>query len=112
MKIYKTNEEVMADVKDGVLRIDGDVKFQCNVDIKATIDALNINAKNIDAWNINARDINALNIKALNIDALDITYYAICVAYKSITCQTIKGTWEEHAESICIDGELTIKGKQ
>jgi hypothetical protein len=61
MKIYKTQQEVENDVKDGVLAIEGDVKFECSVSIRASIfvTAGNITAGNITAGNITAWDINA-----------------------------------------------------
>jgi len=89
MKIYKTQREVEKDIKNGVLAIEGDVKFECSISICASIkvtagninarninarniDARNINARNINAWNIDARNINAWNIDARNINAWDI----------------------------------------
>jgi len=30
MKIYKTQQEVEKDIKDGVITIQGDVKFECS----------------------------------------------------------------------------------
>jgi len=80
MKIYKTNEDVIKDIKNGVLAIEGDVKFECSISISASIivtagdiNARNINARNINAWNITARNINAWNITARNINAWNIT---------------------------------------
>jgi len=89
VKIYKTQSEVEADIKDDVLVVQGDVKFECSISISASIkvvngnidagninardiDAGNINARNIDAGNINARDINARDINARDINARDI----------------------------------------
>jgi len=76
MKIYKTQREVEKDIKNGVLAIEGDVKFECSISICASIkvtagniDAGDINARNINAGNIDARNINAGNIDAGNIDA-------------------------------------------
>ena len=94
MKIYKTQSEVEADIKNGVLAISGDVKFECPISIDASIivtngniTARNITARNINAWDItawditagdiNAGDINARNINALNITARDITAWEI-----------------------------------
>ena len=75
MKIYKTNEDVIKDIKNGVLAIEGDVTFDCSISISASIivTAGNINARNINAWNITARNINAWNITAGNINAWNIT---------------------------------------
>ena len=100
MKVYKTQQEVEKDIKNGVLAIEGDVTFECSISIDASIHvkfghinagdikalninagninagdikALNINAGNINAGNINAGNINAGDIKAGNINARDIT---------------------------------------
>jgi hypothetical protein len=113
MKIYKTQEEVEKDIKDGVLVIDGDVKFECSISIDASIDAGDINARdinavNIDARNIDAWDINAWDINAWDIDARDITYYGVCFAYDNIECTSINGR-KENAKHFCLDGEITIK---
>ena len=47
MKIYKTQKEVEKDIVDGVLEINEDVTFECNIDIDASI-----NAWDIKAWDI------------------------------------------------------------
>ena len=79
MKVYKTQSEVEKDIKNDILAIEGDVKFECSISISASIivtagniNARDINAWNINAWNINARDINAGNINARDINAGDI----------------------------------------
>ena len=89
VKIYKTQSEIETDIKNGVLVIQGDVKFECSISINASIKVIsgnidakdiraldinadNINARNIDAYNINAWDINAWNIDAKDINAEDI----------------------------------------
>jgi len=79
MKIYKTQSEVEADIKNGVLAISGDVKFECNISIEASIIVTNgnITARNINAWDITASDINARDINARNIIARDITAWNI-----------------------------------
>ena len=95
MKIYKTQEEVMADVKNKVLTVDDNVSFEFsfNLDISLQI------AGDIVAWNINAR----------NINAGDITYYAFCCVYESIRCSSIKARREKHYLPICLDGELVVE---
>lgn len=74
----------------------------------ADINAGNIDAWNIDAWNIDAEDINALNIDALNINALDISYYAVCIAYQTFSCRSVRGK-RENAIHACLDGEIEYK---
>ena len=133
MKIYKTNEEVKKDIVNGVLDCKGDVKFECNVDIEASINARDINAWNINArdinaedinaldinaWNINAGDINSLDINALdinawninagNINAGNIKYNAFCNVYNSIKCKSIKAKREIHNKPVCLEGKLEI----
>jgi len=132
MRIYKTQDEVEKDIKNGMLIIEGDVRFECSIKIEASIkivagniDALNINAFNIDALNIDALNINALNINALNINALninafnidaedidagDILYYAVCFAYKNIKCLSIRAK-RKVAKHFCLDGEIIFKEK-
>ena len=117
MKTYKNQAEVEADIKDGVLAIEGDVTFECSISIGASIvvtagdinarniTAWDINAGNINAWdinavNINAGDINAWDINAVNINAGDILYYAFCCVYQSILCTSIKAKREKHREPI------------
>jgi hypothetical protein len=117
MKIYKTNEEVIKDIKDGELVIKGDVTFECSVFINANITARNITAYNIDALNINAciinaNDINANDIKASNINACDILYYAFCCVYRNIKCSSIKARRTPSKEPICLEGKLEIISKE
>jgi hypothetical protein len=125
MKIYKTQQEVEADIKDGVLAIDGDVKFECPISINASIivnagdinarninaldiNALDINARNINALDINARNINALDINALDINARNISYYAFCSVYYNIKCKSIKARRTPAHPPVCLNGELEI----
>ena len=120
MKIYKTQKEVEKDIKDGVLEIDGDVKFECSISIEASIRVSgNISALDISALDISALDISALYISALDISALDIIardisarnilYYAFCCVYQNIKCLSIKAKREPAHEPICLDGKLEIK---
>jgi len=127
MKIYKTQKEIEADIKDDVLVVDGDVKFEVSFSISASlkiagdinawdinawdINAWDINAWDINAWDINAWDINARNINAWDINARDILYYAFCGVYNSIKCLSIKAKREKHNEPICLNGKLEIKDK-
>jgi len=102
MKVYKTQEEVDADLVDGNLIVDDCVKFECNVTIPHNINAYNIDAHDITAYNIDAHDITAYNI----------AYYAFCVAYGSIDCTSYTARRQPNSHPpICLDGELTIKKK-
>ena len=75
------------------------------------INARNIKARDINAVNINAEDIKARDINAWNIDAGNILYYAVCFAYKNITCSSIEGD-RENSKHFALDGEITIKPKE
>ena len=97
MKVYKTQAQVEKDIKNGVLAIDGDVRFECSINIEASINARNINARDITAW---------------DITAWDISYYAFCGAYQSIKCTNIKSERQKAQEPICLDGQLEIKPKE
>jgi len=135
MKIYKTQEEVTADIKDGVLVIDGDVRFECDISIGASIvvtkgnlNCLNLKCLNLTCWDLTCWDLKCLNLKCLNLNCFDLTcrnitcwdltcgnlkcrdlsYYALCFAYHSITCTSYKARREVHQKPICLDGELTI----
>ena len=94
MKVYKTQSEVEKDIKDNVLVVDEDVKFECSISIEASLKI----AGDINAWNITARNINAWNI----------IYNALCFVYASIRCHSIKAKREVHQKPICLDGKLEI----
>ena len=72
------------------------------------INAGDINAANINAGDINAGDINAANINALNIDAANINYYAVCIAYQTFSCMSVRGK-RKNAIHACLDGEIEYK---
>lgn len=132
MKIYKNQSEVDADIKDGVLLIKGDVRFEVSFSIEANIvvEEGDINALDINAWDIkagdinavdiNAGDINAVDIKAgninagdinaLDINAVDISFYAVAFAYNSFVCKSIVGR-RENSKYFCLDKEVEIKKK-
>lgn len=114
--------EVSAD-----LEIHGDINAcnikVCNVkadnikawDINAgDINAGNINAGNIKAGDINAGyikawDINACDINAGGINARDISFFAICVAYKTLKCRAINGR-RNNSICICLDSVVNASG--
>lgn len=115
-----------------------DVTIQCDIKVNSNIYARNIyardvnarniyawdvNAKDANAWDVNAKDVNALNIdarnvdarnvdawnvNALNIDALNILYYAVCIAYETFKCKSVKGR-RENSVHMCLDGEIEYK---
>jgi hypothetical protein len=106
MKIYRSQSEVERDIKDEILVIEGDVKFECSISIEASIKVI---CGNITAGDITAGDITAGDITAGDITARDILYYAFCCVYKSIKCLSIKAKREIHHEPICLEGKLEIK---
>jgi cytoskeletal protein CcmA (bactofilin family) len=103
MKIYKTQEEVERDIKNGSLSIEGDVIFECSISVFSHIKVSgNITARNINAWNITAGDITAG----------DISYYAFCCVYQNIKCCSIQARRISNQEPICLDGGLTIEASK
>jgi len=134
MKTITSQQEVDEMIVDGVLRIDGDVRFAVSVVVKAhiivsgditawnitaraitarDISANDISAGDITAWNITARDISAndilaRNITAGNITARDISFFAVAVAYKKFKCKSITGQ-RENSKFFCLDGDVEIK---
>lgn len=87
------------------------VIFNFDLDIKANIDACDINARDINAININAYDITADDINAYDIKANNIIYFAVCFAYENIKCKSIKGR-RENAEHFVLDGKIEIVGEE
>ena len=128
-RVYNTQEEIDADTVNGVLHVEDDIQITFDCVVKGSINARNINARNIDAgsinarsinagnikaddidaWNINAWNINAGNIDAGNIDAGNILYYAVCFAYSSFKCKSIKGL-RENSRHFCLDREIEFIG--
>ena len=88
MKIFKNNEELKELIKDGWIIINDDIQCDFDIDVEASI--------------------NANNIKAYDIKAKNISYYAFCVTYNSIECESIKGR-RKNSFHRCLDGELIIK---
>ena len=92
------------------------IVFDFNLNIKANIDAYDINAWNIDvcdinAWNINAWNINTNNINARDINAWKINYYAVCFAYEDIICNSIEGR-RHNSRHFVLDGKLEVKNER
>lgn len=120
MLVFKNLEEMepYLDKKTDTYRFEDVVQFcfdlrsDSNIsawDINAwNIDAGDINAANINAGDINAGDINAANINALNIDAANINYYAVCIAYQTFSCMSVRGK-RKNAIHACLDGEIEYK---
>ena len=88
-------------------------------DINAyNVDAINIDARNITAHDITALDINTYKLKAEDIDAgniiasdivaKDIYYFAVCVAYKSLKCRSIKGK-RKNAKYLALDETVEVE---
>jgi polyisoprenoid-binding protein YceI len=105
MRVFKNNEELKSLIIDGNIIIHDDISCDFNIN-----DNANINANDINANDIKAFDINAGNINAKDIEARDVSYYAFCVAYKDIECESIKGR-RDNSFHKCLDGKLTIKEK-
>jgi len=91
MKIYKTQEEVTADIKDGVLVIDGDVSFECDISIRASIvvtkgnlNCLNLKCLNLTCWDLTCWDLDCRDINCLNLNCFDLTCWDLDC--RNLTC--------------------------
>ena len=103
IRIEKT-EDAEKYIRDGVLKIDGDILFAGDdVNIPAKILCKNIYSekypRNIYAYDIKARVINAWDIKAKDINAQKIQYYGFCIAYSSMKYENIEARRKKH---ICL----------
>ena len=114
MKIYKTQEEVNADITHGVLVIKGDVRFECDISIGASIVVTkgDLNCLNLNCFDLTCRNLDCWNLTCFNLTCRDLTYYALCFAYQSIKCTSYKTRREVHQKPICLDGEITIVKKE
>ena len=95
MLVFKNLEEMepYLDKKTDTYRFEDVVQF-C-FDLRSDS---NISAWNIDAWDIGALDINAANIN----------YYAVCIAYQTFSCMSVRGK-RKNAIHACLDGEIEYK---
>ena len=95
MKIYKTQAEVEADIKDGLLRVNDDIKIECNININASI----------ICW-----DLNCMNLNCMDLNCWDLSYYAIAVAYYKFKCKSVAGR-RNNSKHFCLDSEVKITGE-
>jgi len=125
MKIYKTQQELEADIKDGLLRVDDNVKIECNININASIicwnlDCMNLNCGNLNCWNLNCwnldcRDLNCRNLDCRDLNCMDLhcrnlSYYAVAFAYESFKCKSVVGR-RNNSKHFCLDSEVIITGE-
>ena len=73
----------------------------------------NFNGRNFNGINFNGGDFNGGNFNGRNFNGWDfngkkVSYYAFFNCYGSCKCTEIEGRRENHAEPICLDGELEI----
>ena len=115
MKTFNSIEELKPYYHKGTNTyvFNDDVTFNFNLIVDSNIEAYdikagNIDAYNIEAYNIEAYDIKAGNIDAWNIEALNISYYALCIAYQTFTCESVKGR-RHNSSHICLDGDIVIR---
>ena len=96
-------------VLDEDLEITFDCKIPCNIKAHGNITACNIDAFDITAFDIDAHgNITAFDIDAHgNIKAKNIEYYAFCIAYKSLKCESIAGA-RKNSFHKCLDQEIEI----
>ena len=91
---------------DGDLIVEGDIFGKNGKKHNLKVNG-NITAGDITAGDIIANDITADDIKAINIHAGNISYYAICFAYRSIKCKSIKGK-RANSKHVVLDSKIEI----
>ena len=108
MKVIKSDLVLKKDTTfNESIRVEGNIRCEGGRhDLTVKGDVL---AWDISAGNVSARDISALDISALDISAWDISYYAFCIAYNKIKCNSIKGK-RENSFHKALDGKIIIKG--
>ena len=126
MKIYKTQAEVEADVKDRVLKIDDDVTFDCDINIKVHIickdlicwdlDCRNFNCRDLHCgdlicWDLHCLDIDCADLNCQDLHCRDLNYHAVAFAYKTFKCKSVKGR-RKNSKHFCLDSDIIITGKQ
>jgi len=121
MKIYKTQQELEADIKDGLLKVNDDVKIECNININASIICWNLDCMNLNCGNLNCGDLNCGNLNCWNLDCRDLncmdlhcrnlSYYAVAFAYESFKCKSIEGR-RNNSKHFCLDSEVKITGEE
>ena len=105
MKIYKTQAEVEADIKDGLLKVDDDVKIECNININASIIC-----RNLYCWDLDCGNLNCGNLDCGDLDCGNLSYYAIAVAYYKFKCKSVVGR-RINSKHFCLDSEVIIMGE-
>ena len=125
MRIYKTQQEVEAAIKNRILRVNDDVKIECNISINASIicrdlDCMdldcgnlncgNLDCGNLDCGNLNCRDLDCWNLNCWDLDCRDLSYYAIAVAYYKFKCKSVVGR-RINSKHFCLDSEVIITGE-
>ena len=73
----------------------------------------NFTGRDFDGRNFNGRDFNGWDFNGWNFNGRDFTgkkvsYYAFFNCYGHIKCERIEGERENHAEPICLDGNIEI----
>ena len=136
MKIYKTQQEVEADIKDGLLKVNDDIKIECNININASImcrdlDCGYLYCQNLDCWDLdcmdlNCGDLNCMDLNCMDLDCKDLncmdlncrdlhcgdlSYYAVAFAYESFKCKSIEGR-RNNSKHFCLDSEVIITGEE
>jgi len=72
MKIYKTQAEVESDIKDGLLKVNDDVTFDCDINIKAHIICKDLDCRDLNCGNLNCGNLNCGNLNCRNLNCGDL----------------------------------------
>ena len=129
MRIYKTQQEVESDIKDGLLRVNDNVKIECNISINASIICWDLDCGDLDCWDLDCgdlncgdlncmdlncmdldcKDLNCMDLNCRDLNCMDLSYYAIAVAYYKFKCKSVVGR-RNNSKHFCLDSEVIITG--
>ena len=66
------------------------------------------NGGDFKGWNFKGGDFNGGDFNGRDFNGKKVSYYASFVCYKSMECESWKARRENHADPICLDGEIKI----
>lgn len=128
MIVINNQEEMQKyyDEERNTYKFNSNVKFNCDIDVKANIFAQNIKANNIKAYDITALDIKSGDITARalrvcgdiksgdiiadSIIASEISFYSLCYCFITFICLRIKGR-SEYSKYFCLGGDVVIESQ-
>ena len=82
--------------------------FLMNDDERFDFNGNNFNGRDFNGRDFNGWNFNGWNFNGRNFNGKKVSYWAFFNCYGSIKCESIEGGRENHAEPICLDGNIEI----